>query len=49
MLAAKYSPAAMRKANRHDLDLMLRRLALNDRDATRILGFFRRILWRLTR
>jgi len=47
MLAANYSPAAMRKANRHDLDLMLRRLALTRRDAGRILGFFRRVLWRL--
>jgi tRNA/rRNA methyltransferase len=47
MLAAKYSPAAMRKANRHDLHLLLRRLALTRRDAGRILGFFRRILWRL--
>ncbi|MGB8029763.1 MAG: RNA methyltransferase [Terracidiphilus sp.] len=47
MLAANYSPAAMRKANRHDLDLLLRRLALTRRDAGRILGFFRRILWKL--
>jgi len=47
MLAANYSPAAMRKANRHDLDLLLRRLALTRRDAGRILGFFRRVLWRL--
>jgi len=49
MLAANYSPAAMRKANRHDLNLLLRRLALTRRDAGRILGFFRRILWRLNR
>jgi tRNA/rRNA methyltransferase len=49
MLAAKYSPAAMRNANRHDLELLLRRLALNGRDTTRMFGFFRRILWRLTR
>jgi len=47
MLAANYSPAEMRNANRHDLDLLLRRLALTRRDAGRILGFFRRILWRL--
>ena len=47
MLAANYSPAAMRKANRHDLHLLLRRLALTHRDARRILGFFRRILWKL--
>jgi tRNA/rRNA methyltransferase len=49
MLAANYSPAAMRKANRHDLDLLLRRLALTHPDAARILGLFRRILWRLNR
>ncbi len=47
MLAANYSPAAMRRANRHDLHVMLRRLALSHRDARRILGLFRRILWRL--
>jgi tRNA/rRNA methyltransferase len=47
MQAAKYSPAAMQKANRHDLDLLLRRLQLERRDARRILGLFRRILWRL--
>ena len=47
MLAANYSPPAMRKANRHDLDLLLRRLALTGRDAVRILRLFRRILWRL--
>lgn len=49
MYAAKYSPAAMRQANRHDLDLLLRRIALTDRDAARILGFFRRMLWQLKR
>jgi tRNA/rRNA methyltransferase len=49
MLAANYSPPAMRKANRHDLDLLLRRLALTGRDAVRILGLFRRILWQLKR
>jgi tRNA/rRNA methyltransferase len=47
MLAASYSPAAMHKANRHDLDLLLRRLALTRRDAGRILGFFRRVLWKM--
>lgn len=47
MQAANYSPAAMQKANRRDLDLLLRRLALTHRDAQRILGLFRRILWRL--
>ncbi|HEY1805743.1 MAG TPA: RNA methyltransferase [Terracidiphilus sp.] len=49
MRAAKYSPTAMRNANRHDLDLLLRRLIFSGRDARRMLGFFRRILWRLTR
>jgi TrmH family RNA methyltransferase len=47
MLAANYSPPAMHSANRHDLNLLLRRLALTRSDAGRILGFFRRILWRL--
>jgi TrmH family RNA methyltransferase len=47
MLAVNYSPPAMRNANRHDLNLLLRRLALTRSDARRILGFFRRILWRL--
>ena len=47
MLAANYSPSEMRNANRHDLNLLLRRLALTRSDAGRILGFFRRILWRL--
>ena len=49
MLAANYSPAEMRDANRHDLNLLLRRLALTRSDAGRLLGFFRRILWRLKR
>jgi tRNA/rRNA methyltransferase len=47
MQAANYSPAAMQKANRHDLNLLLRRLTLTQRDARRILGLFRRILWRI--
>lgn len=46
MAAAEYSPAAMGGANRHDLRLFLRRLVLNERDLRRILGLFRRILWR---
>jgi len=49
MLAAKYSPASMREANRHDLRLLLRRLSPSVRDTRRILGLFRRILWRLRR
>jgi len=47
MQAAGYSPAAMRAANHHDLDLLLRRIRLSTPDATRILGLFRRVLWRL--
>jgi hypothetical protein len=39
----------MQAANRHDLRLMLRRLALSAHDTRRILGLFRRILWRLHR
>lgn len=49
MRAARYSPPAMEAANRHDLDVLLRRLNLRARDTTRMLGFFRRILWRLRR
>jgi tRNA C32,U32 (ribose-2'-O)-methylase TrmJ len=49
MIAAGYSPAPMQAANRHDLRLLLRRLAPTERDIRRILGLFRRILWRLKR
>jgi tRNA/rRNA methyltransferase len=49
MIAANYSPPSMRDANRHDLRLLLRRLAPNRRDTRRILGLFRRILWRFKR
>ena len=49
MTAANYSPKAMQAANRHDLRLMLRRLHLNTADRRRVLGLFRRILWRLKR
>ena len=49
MLAAGYSPRSMQAANRHDLRLMLRRLAPDAKDARRILGLFRRILWSLNR
>jgi tRNA/rRNA methyltransferase len=49
MQAADYSPAPMQNANRHDLRLLLRRLAPTKRDTRRILGLFRRILWRLAR
>ena len=47
MRAAGYSPRAMQPANRHDLRLLLRRLTLTAQDTRRILGLFRRILWRL--
>jgi len=47
MQAAGYSPHTMQPANRHDLRLLLRRLSLSAHDTRRILGLFRRILWRL--
>ena len=47
MDAAGYSPTVMQQANRHDLRLLLRRLGPTERDTRRILGLFRRILWRL--
>ena len=47
MQAVGYSPCAMQPANRHDLRLLLRRLTLSAQDTRRILGLFRRILWRL--
>jgi tRNA/rRNA methyltransferase len=49
MIAAGYSPRAMQPANRHDLRLLLRRLALSSLDSRRMLGLFRRILNRLHR
>jgi TrmH family RNA methyltransferase len=49
MTAAGYSPRAMQPANRHDLRLLLRRLALSSLDTRRMLGLFRRILYRLHR
>lgn len=49
MIAADYSPATMRAANRHDLRLLLRRLQPDSSDTRRILGLFRRILWRIQR
>ncbi len=47
MVEAGYSPRAMQEANRHDLRLLLRRLAPATRDTRRMLGLFRRIVWRL--
>jgi tRNA/rRNA methyltransferase len=49
MIAADYSPKTMQEANRHDLRVMLRRIAPNAHDTRRIMGLFRRILWRLAR
>jgi tRNA/rRNA methyltransferase len=49
MLATGYSPRSMQAANRHDLRLLLCRLAPTAKDTRRILGLFRRILWRVTR
>jgi TrmH family RNA methyltransferase len=47
MIAAGYSPRAMQPANRHDLRVLLRRLAPTALDTRRMMGLFRRILHRL--
>lgn len=47
MEAAEYSPAEMRSANQRDLRLLLRRLALSESDARRVLGLFRRMVRRM--
>jgi tRNA/rRNA methyltransferase len=47
MLGAGYSPRGMQPANRYDLRLFLRRMAPNAEDTRRMLGLFRRVLWRL--
>ena len=47
MAAAHYSPASMEAANRHDVRILLRKLGLSTLDTRRVLGLFRRILWRL--
>ncbi len=49
MAASGYSPRAMQPANRHDLRVLLRRLAPTPLDARRMMGLFRRILFRLNR
>lgn len=49
MAAAGYSPRVMQPANRHDLRLLLRRLAPSALDTRRMMGLFRRILYRLER
>ncbi|MGA2219272.1 MAG: TrmH family RNA methyltransferase [Terracidiphilus sp.] len=47
MAASNYRPIVSSQANARELRVMLRRLAPTERDARRILGVFRRILWRL--
>jgi TrmH family RNA methyltransferase len=47
MAAAHYSPASMEAANRHDVRILLRKLELSTLDTRRVMGLFRRILWRL--
>ena len=47
MVASGYSPRAMQPANRHDLRVLLRRLAPSSLDTRRMMGLFRRILYRL--
>lgn len=49
MIEASYSPQNMRDANRHSVRLLLRKLNLSTADSRRILGFLRRVLWRLRR
>ncbi|UWZ84194.1 RNA methyltransferase [Occallatibacter riparius] len=49
MTAADYSPKIMQEANRHDLRVLLRRLGPSAHDTRRIMGLFRRILWRMAR
>ncbi|HEU5457581.1 MAG TPA: TrmH family RNA methyltransferase [Terracidiphilus sp.] len=49
MRAAGYSPRIMQEANRRDLRLTLRRMHLGPADVRRLLGLFRRILWKLKR
>jgi len=47
MAESDYSPRVMQAANRHSIRILLRRLNLNSADSRRILGLFRRVLWRL--
>jgi TrmH family RNA methyltransferase len=49
MTSANYRPGAKQETNRRELRLLLRRLAPTERDTRRILGVFRRIVWRLKR
>jgi tRNA/rRNA methyltransferase len=47
LTASGYSPEPMAATNRHDIQVLLRRLSLDSADARRVLGVFRRILYRL--
>lgn len=47
MRAARYSPGAMHEASQHGLRVLLHRLNLPEKDAHRLMGFFRRVLWQL--
>jgi len=47
MTGAGYSPRAMQPANRHDLRVMLRRLSPSALDTRRMMGLFRRVIYRL--
>lgn len=49
MTAAAYSPASMEAVNRHDVRVLLRKLKLSSLDTRRVMGLFRRVLWRLRR
>lgn len=49
MVEARHFSQKMRAANSHNLRLLLRRLDLSSADQKRILGLFRRILWRFKR
>jgi tRNA/rRNA methyltransferase len=49
MTASGYSPKIMQQANRHDLRVLLRRLGPAAQDTRRIMGLFRRILWKVAR
>ena len=49
MAAANYSPPSMEAANRYDARILLRKLGLSTLDTRRVMGLFRRILWRLNR
>jgi tRNA/rRNA methyltransferase len=47
MTVAGYSPESMAEAIRHDVRVVLRELSFSARNTRRVMGLFRRILWRL--